>query len=307
MIEFIVSDVNGHLQKIAGIGHGGIIAITAIVLAVVLAFYALRSIGLFMLAKKQNLKCAWIAFVPCAWFYLVCKLIGKVRFFHWSYQKIALLLCIIFSVAELLTLATNVLIFYPLVGNVLLGGKTVYIVNDVELFISGNSGYTNYPWVNEIIYDATFVWPYSAQTTINIDKALAIIQYFTMIFDLISTIIVVFVYINFFKKYWPQHFILASIFSFFGLFAPFAFIVRKKDPINYNDFLRQRYQAFYGPYGNPYGRPYGTRPPNAETPPEHPFSEFAERGEVDPGDPFAEFDNSDSKNESPFEEFDDKK
>ena len=52
--------------------------------------------------------------------------------------------------------------------------------------------------------------------------------------------------------------------------------------MNYIDYLRSRYQHTY--YGNPYANnPQGPRPP------EHPFSEFAGKGDVDPGDPFKEF------------------
>ena len=300
MIEFLA---DGSYQNVT-ISHGSIIAITVIALVIILAFYALRSIGLYMLAKKQELKCAIVAFIPLAWFYVCCKLLGKTRFFHWSYQKVALLLCIIFSVAELITLITNFLVFYPLIGNVLIGGKTIYIISTP---IGSSSPYELYPWLSNIAYDATFVMPYSVQTQINIEKTLIILQYFTGILDLASGIIAIFVYINLFKKYWPQHFILASILSIFGLFAPFAFIIRKREPIDYNEYMRARYNMYYGnPYG-PYGRPYGTRPPNAENPPEHPFKEFAERGEVDPGEPFEEFSNKSNPNSSPFEEFDDKK
>jgi hypothetical protein len=312
MIEILMSDVNGHLQKVTGLSHGAVIAITVIALAVLLAFYALRSIGIYVIAKKQEQKHAFLAFVPFVWLYIVCKLLGKVKFFNWTFSKVALLLCIVFSLAEILTLVSNGLIFYPLVGNVLIGNKTVYIVDNATTALANQPAMSSYPWVSNIIYDSSFVWPYSAQATISIDKALVIMNYFAMILDLASTIIIIFVYINFFKKYWPQHFIIASILSIFGLFAPFAFAVRKREPVDYNQYMRQRYQAFYGGYGNPYGRPYGNpygaRPQGEQpTAPEHPFEEFAERGEVDPGDPFDEFSNNPKPKGEPFDEFNDKK
>ena len=71
-----MSDVNGHLQKVTGLSHGAVIAITVIALAVLLAFYALRSIGIYVIAKKQEQKHAFLAFVPFAWLYIVCKLLG---------------------------------------------------------------------------------------------------------------------------------------------------------------------------------------------------------------------------------------
>jgi hypothetical protein len=106
------------------------------------------------------------------------------------------------------------------------------------------------------------------------------------------------VYIALFRKFWPQHYVLATVLSVLGLFAPFVFAIRKKNAVNFSEYMRSRYNMYYTPYGNPYGRPPYGNPygnpyanPNAEqqTPPEHPFSEFAERGEANPGDPFEEF------------------
>ena len=65
----------------------------SIALAIVIAFYLLRSIGLFVLAKRQNVKHAYLAWIPLVWFYLLCKLIGKVRLFNMPYEKIAIWLC----------------------------------------------------------------------------------------------------------------------------------------------------------------------------------------------------------------------
>ena len=85
---------------------------------------------------------------------------------------------------------------------------------------------------------------------------------------------------------------LFSILSIFGLFGPFVFAVRNREPIDYMDYVRSRYRYYGNPYGGgPYNNPYGNPPQNQQRPPETPFSEFAERGEIDPGDPFADFSN----------------
>jgi hypothetical protein len=118
--------------------------------------------------------------------------------------------------------------------------------------------------------------------------------------DLATIIIEVTLYINLFKRFWPKHFVLASILSIFvGLFAPLVFAIRKKDPVNYIDYLRSRYS--YYPYGMPYGNnQYGgpqnrgeNGPVHRPDVPDYPFEEFAERGDVDPGEPFGEFSQND--------------
>ena len=86
----------------------------SIAVAITLALYVLRSIGLFVLAKRQNVKHAFLAWIPLVWFYILCKLIGKSRLFNMPYEKVALWLCLIFAVSELLTIAVNFILFFPL-------------------------------------------------------------------------------------------------------------------------------------------------------------------------------------------------
>jgi hypothetical protein len=58
---------SGSISK--GIIWGGV----GVYLAVIIAFYALRSIAIFVMAKRRNIKNAWMAFLPCIWFYTACK------------------------------------------------------------------------------------------------------------------------------------------------------------------------------------------------------------------------------------------
>ena len=311
MIRFFMEGRSG-VEPVIEIGRGGVITISAIVVALVLALYVLRSIGVFVLAKKQGIKCAFLAWIPFVWLYPVCKIIGKIRTFGSTFSKLALAFTIIFALAEILTLTYNVLVYYPLIGNVLLGGKQVYIADGTQEAYSYFTSVLNLQeyWTGGIFYDATFVWPYSAQTDHAISVFSNVVYYVSFILDIASVVITINVYIALFRKFWPQHFILASILSFFGLFPIFVFVIRNKKEINYAEYMRSRYQAHYSVYGNPYGNPYGAPPQNQGNPygnqprqPEHPFSEFAERGEVDPGNPFKEF--SDKANE-PFSEYDQK-
>lgn len=270
--------------------NGLIWATFAVAIAVILTFYALRSIALWKMAKRHGLKKAFLAWIPCVWVYVACKLVGKVHVFGKTFEKWALAFCIVFSFAEVLTLAYEFFVYFPIVGNFLAGNQMFMFASDPS--VSGGltkEGYTEI--VGGLgIYGETgkFVNPY-VQAGMNIkalNVSLKVIYYLGMVLDLVSLIFTVSLYVQLFKKYWPQHFIIAAVLSFMGLFPIFVFIIRNKQPIDYNEFMRQRYNTFYA-NGNPYGGQYRNNPPR-DVPPT-PFEEFADKDEIDPGDPFAEF------------------
>lgn len=97
----------------------------AICLAVVFAFYLLRSIGLYTLAKRNDVKRAWISFIPAVWMYVATKLIKEQRFFGKPYEKFAVWFAVIAGVAQALSFAFYFLVYFPLVGYFFSGG-TIY-------------------------------------------------------------------------------------------------------------------------------------------------------------------------------------
>ncbi len=260
-------------------------------LCVAIAFYVLRSIGIFVLAKRAGLNKRFLAFIPFVWIYLACKLIGNAQIFGKSFGSLAVLFCVIFSVAGYLQFIFDFLLYFPVVGN-LLYGREIFIIASEELA----SGYT--PTLAQGIYGgAEFVNPYRDAIS-TIYQILNISSYFLSVLNLASLVIGISTYFNLFKKYWPQHYMLFGILSVFGLAAPFVFAIRNKQPVNFNDYLRSRYGAYGGHYGNPYGGGYGNPYNNGgynqsyraqQTPPKSPFEEFAGKGEKDPGNPFEDF------------------
>jgi len=272
--------------------NGLVWTMAIIQLAVYATFYALRSIGLFVLAKRQNVNHAYLAWIPCVWMYTAVKLIKKGRLFNRPFESFALWFCIIFSVSQVLTFVSDFIVYFPLVGNFLMGRNIVF-ADSVSYLKQGFS-----EWTSGIFVGSDFVNPYGASHHVFV-TILNVISYVSILFDLATVFITVFVYINIFKCYWPQHYILAAILSILGVFAPFVFVIRKKDPVDYMDYVRSRYNYYNYPYGNPYGgspngnnygNPYGN--PNQQQPPrapQNPFEEFADKDEIDPGDPFDEF------------------
>lgn len=262
-----------------------------------IAMYVLRSIGLYVLAKRKGIKCAFMAFIPCVWIYVVCRLVAETRFLNTTIGKLAVVFTIIFSLSEILTLVYQFFIYFPLAGNFLLG-REIFICTDIEF--AKNNGLTEY-WVGDqgIWINESFVYPYAdIYGTI---RALNVIYYVSMIFDLLYVIIEITVLMALFRKYWPQHYVLAFIMSvFFGLSGIFIFVIRKKQPVNYADYLRARYRAYgpygyYGPYGNPYGNPNNYQANQAQ--PKGPFEEYVDKSERTPEEPFSEY-NNDKKDKS---------
>ncbi len=266
MLE-IVYEYGEYAESIS-VQQSAVFAISAVSLAFVLVFYLLRSIGLYKLAVNQGINKAFLAFIPCVWMFIACKLIGKARFFGNSFEKIALSVCIVFAACELLPLVYSGFTIIPYSIRYLQGG-------DITITITANALLSVEPQVD---------YPYGVKVL------LTVLYNATGILRLAKIVITVFVYIALFKKFWPQHYILASVLSFFGLFSVFVFAIRNNKPVNYADYVRSRYYGYGGGYGTPYnGGNGGGQNPDFGTKRDDPFSEFSDK----PDEPFSEFDGND--------------
>lgn len=273
MINFV--DYQGYGAQI---NNGFIYGIAIVSALAILAFYLLRSFGIYTLAKRNGIKNAYLAFIPCLWVYLVCKLIGNARFFIGSFSKLAVLICAVFTLGEVLVFVYNFINYFPLIMYFLQGGTITILEAEEQLLINTANDFVN-------LFDVPAVNVISM-----------IIYYLNVPLELAGIVITVFLYINLFKKFWPEHYILASVLSIMGLFAPFAFAIRKKSAVDFNEYMRQKFNRYNNPYGShPYGRdrnPYdnqNTQNYNNYRRPEEPFSEF------DKGEPFGEFSDKDKK------------
>ena len=276
--------------------------------AVTVVFYLLRSIAIFTMSKNQNLKCAWISWVPCVWIYVAFKLMGKAKFFGKPVEKIAWIFALVYSIGQVVVLFFNLVVYFPVIGN-FLHGNDLYI-----LLVSDSKLYTEYAqslttiWGNFRIFGgANYVNPFE-NMGLYIEVLAPLFNGVSLLSRLsyvVCSIIVIILYVNLFRTYWPEHFLLASVLSYVGAFAPFVFAVRKRKQTNYAEYLRNKFKGTYA-NGNPYGgNPYTNYNPNQnynnynanntrQTPPD-PFNEFSNKAKGDPGDPFEEFSNKDRK------------
>ena len=279
--------------------------IASLLIVVPLVFYVFRSIGLYVLAKRQNVEKAFLAWFPLLWIYVACKLLTGIKFFNRPIEKLAVIFCVIFSISEILTLVVQFFLYFPLVGNFLMG-REICIAENKELLKPGFE-----KWITGVFVGSDFVNPYGDGIFI-IAKIIDVISMFTSLLGIASLVITITIYINLFRKFWPQHYVLASCLCvFLPLFGPLVFAIRKKDPINYADYMRSRYPHGpygnpYGPYNNPYGNPYqqgqngnGTQPTQGNVP-EEPFAEFGGRKEERNSQNFG---GANTPNENPFEDF----
>lgn len=276
------------------IANGLVWAYAAIFLAMTVGFYVLRSIALVCMAKRAGEKSPYLAWIPFLWVFVACRLIGEdSKLFGVSFKKLAVWFCVIFAVGEFLTLAISAVELFPIVGNFLYG-RNIYILNfstEAEISSFVNTEGLNFTLKSNVYGGQDFVNPYGS-SIYTISKIISIVSIITAITDIAGIVISVAVFFSLFKKYNPRNYFLFGILSLFGLFGPLVFAVRKREPVNYMDYMRSRYNN-YSPYGNPYGNRYGNpygNPPSGNAQPSggSPFEEFKDKND-DPGEPFDEF------------------
>ncbi len=280
---------------------------TALIIAVILmlilpiSFYVLRTIGVYKLAKREKLKTAFMAFLPFVWLYPAIILVKESKLFRSTLGKWAIAFVIVFSLAQIITFTNQFLLYFPLVGNYFMGREICLVASEAGVAELMNMGFTPYIegsgiWINltDSATNGRFVYPYDFYA---VNTWFTISNMLTMVLDFAVLLIELAVFFNIFRKYWPQHFVVGTILSMFGLFPVFIFIIRNKQPMSYMEYLRSRYQNMYGPYG-PYGQntPNGQSNPNASDPNAYnpyrdiPFAEYEKKENRPPEEPFSQFD-----------------
>ena len=280
MLDFIIETGEGNIVQ--SVSKGAVILILLLIAAFYITFYVLRSIGIYKLAKGQGVDKAFMAWIPCLWMFTACRIIGKARIFGYSAEKLAVLFTVIFTAAAVVPLVYNFFTYFPYIAYYFEGGTIEIINGGIRAVDTTTVQFNNLfdtPAINTIM------------------KILAVLQYLLRIAEIFVTVTV---YIALFRKFWPEHYILAAVLSFFGLFPIFAFAIRNRKAVDFNEYIRRRYYGSgYTPYGNGYyggngqnngderGTPYYGSPSDDNN---EPFGEFSNR----PEEPFGEF--SDGKN-----------
>ena len=286
------------------VSRTALIVAVIIMLSLPITFYVLRTIGVYKLSKRAKLKTAFMAFLPLVWIYPAIMLVKETRLFRSTLGKWAIVFVIVFSLANIITFTNQFLMYFPLVGNYFMGREICLVASEAGIAELMEMGFTEYVegsgiWINlaETAVNGRFIYPFDIY---KVNTWLSISNMLTMVLDFALLLIQLVVFFNIFRKYWPQHFILAAVLSVMGLFGVFVFAIRKKQPINYMDYVRSRYANYYGPNG-PYGSygPYGQGPSGpygyyggGQTPPNRPaepFEEYQDPKDKKPEEPFSDF------------------
>ena len=257
-------------------------------LGVYLILVVFGGIGLNKLAKKQGLKHRWMAFLPFLNTYYAGKLAGETQFFGQKMKRVGLYAMI----SEILYVALQLFVFAAVIISYFPEYRTLEVSDGVM------TGAAN---------EAMPAWIEPAVTYGNLVAYL--LWFFVIVFFCV-------LYVAFFRKYYARGPILLAFLSAVLPFRGFTiFAVRNNAPVDYNDYIRRRTQAYmrnngynqppYGPYG-PGNGGYGSGGPQNDDPFEGfggPTSDHGASGGSSSGSSSAP-----SSDDDPFSEFgDDKK
>ncbi|MBR2646755.1 MAG: hypothetical protein IKD47_04275 [Clostridia bacterium] len=255
------------------------------------ALFVLQGIGLFVMAKKRNIKGKWMAFVPFLSVVLIGRLTGECDMFGQKVKRAGLY-------AMLAQIAVTLISFASIAASIYL-----YAVEGVP----ARDKYLEPIWSDLNGFSAT---AYEFVASYGIGRFLA------SIVELIYEILMLILIMGLYKKYAPKNYIMLGVLS---LFVPLSryiavLVLRKRTAVDYEEYMRRQREEFmrrrqqyynsqnpygngqygnnpYGnnPYGNPYGNPYNNtqRPPYSEPQPEDPFAEFSSGKKQE--EPFTEY------------------
>lgn len=285
MIYYLSSDFEQiNVNSVANVG-------IVIAVSVAIAFYVLRSIGVYTMAKNANLNNPWLAFIPFAWIYKACKLCKSPVIFGRPSKNFAVYMTVIFCVAEAVGIAYTVVMYFPLVG---------YYISGEDIYYIEGSYYPNNLIQYPLTYFCTEKYAMSYVYTNTYQTVMSIVSRLRTVINIVEIFFLISLYFALFRDYAPERYWLASILSIFGFFPIFVFAYRKRKPLNYEEYIRSRFSMYNNPYGNPYNNQYNGQNPYG--------TDFSQRRE----EPYSDFgkENGEKENEpkeSPFGEFPDDK
>lgn len=210
--------------------------------------YVFMGIGLYKLAKNNDVQRAYLAWIPFANLYLMGKLAGKTSIFGWKIANIGLIVMILNLVTDVLSAYVDFCTYFPF---------------SYKLVVKGVLGTVPSAYPS--------VWC----------EAFAIIAEIADIVSIFFTLALLF---DFFRKFNPANSMIFALISFFlsPIMGVFVFACRNKKAVDFNEYMRKRQYDYYtrnnqNPFGGQnQGNPYnsGEEKTNNYRPPENPFKEF---------------------------------
>ena len=260
-----------------------ILSCAGLALLVWCGLFVLQGFGLSEMAKRRGIEKRWLAFVPFANLLYLGKLAGDCEVFGHKMKK-AGLYAMLAQIVATITLAaltiSEALLF------------TVYASNLTINSTTGSIVWTGLDGFAEVINQFYCNWG---------DLLCSVV-------GLIYELLIFLLMMSLLKKYYPKNYLFMS---FVQLFVPITrfiliFILRKNTPVDYDAYMRARYEEYArrNAYGdNPYGgAPYGNNPYNR---PPYGNNSYGQGGYGNSQNPNCGYENGGNvNNDNPFEEFD---
>lgn len=255
---------------------------------VMLLCLILGGIALQTMAKKQNVKNAWLGYLPFANTYFAGKIAGEASFFGQRMKRVGLYAML----AEIVYAGLNVL---HIVIIILLSPYLIPIKQDAGVTY-------RYEGVPD-----TLNWALTAETPV---------YALSYIFQIVQFVFFFVLFVALFRKYYARGpFLMTFLCAFLPLRAFVLFAVRNNAPVDFNSYMRRRAEEYvrqqqqYGNMGGQggYNPPNGNyNPPNGgynPPPSDDPFSEFGSSGNAGNSSSSGGSAGSSGGNDDPFSEF----
>lgn len=201
----------------------------------IVALFLLQAVGIYRMAKRQGLKRKWLAFVPFANLWYIGKLAGSFEIFGHKMKRAGLYTMIA-------QIATTVLGFSSMAAEMYLFVKcadSATHVNDsfgVQFSGLSKAGTVIYNYYN-------------------------ISSYLISIVGFVYSLLLLMLLMGLYRKYYAKGYMFLS---WLGIFVPLSryiaiFVLRNKQAVDYNEYMRRKREAYARRYGNTggYGNPYG--------------------------------------------------
>lgn len=273
------------------LGKNIVLTILIAILAVFLVLYLLQSFATYKMAKNRQFKKLYLAFIPFVRYYTLGKLAGTVKIGGKCIRNIGIAFAIITTLSLLLQYAQTGLSYGEIAVKCLQGKDIIITEVDGKIAYEGISG-----------------------------KLFEISNYLTypsLVFSILTLVMNIMVFAALYRCYNPRHYIMLTIFTLFGFTGICLMTVRNKKFVDYNEYIKAKYEAFQRQFKeqaeqdpNRY-RPYGDNTQKGNTPPYDPFDPFRDNdGPVDTNnqaqssDPFGMGDNDTQPQQKDVDEFD---
>ncbi len=241
-----------------------------------IVMFILQGFGLNKMGKKRGIAGRWMAFVPFLNYIYMGRLVGECNMFGHKVKKTGVFVMIAQIAVSLFCVALLVVKSY------------LFLVGGEPSLVDG-----------VMVWDSVNISP-NAEYFYRIGAGYALGISIYSILELVYKLLFLILIMNLFKKYSPKNYTWLALLGILVTSSRFImiFYLRNRDEVNWDEYVRQRreafarqYQQMYGntPYGTPYGgasqngNPYGSGTPydssNAgrsasQSREEEPFAEF---------------------------------